>query len=198
MSTSRKQHLNVASGSQAIAAGAGDEYNRQLQQAENQLQKLQLQREEIERKRLEAEEVTNQRQDFIDGQIELLERLDHSVQAVDREIFESRQELKELEEARKTFASHLQTLQGIDPRKWKKTKLSEEVQNALDILETCENDFDEVACSISEGRRRGFLSKPKSATATQESFLNTLRQGLAFNLPIIVLSVIALIIFANR
>lgn len=198
MSTSRKQHLNVASGAQATVPGAGDEYNRQLQQAESQLQKLQLQREEIERKRLEAEEITNQRQNFIDGQIELLERLDHSVQAVDREIFESRQELKELEEARKTFAKHLQTLQGIDPRKWKKTKLSEEVQNAMDILETCEDDFEEIAATISEGRRRGFLTKPRNNAATQESFLNTLRQGFAFNLPIITLALIALLVFANR
>lgn len=198
MSAPRKQHLNVASGSQATAPGAGDEYNRQLQQAESQLQKLQLQREEIERKRLEAEEITHQRQDFIDGQIELLERLEQSVQAVDREIFESRQELKELEEARKTFAKHLQTLQGIDPRKWKKTKLPEELQNALEILESCENDFDEVASTISEGRRRGFLAKPKNSAAAQESFLNTLRQGFAFNFPLIVLSVIALLVFANR
>ena len=195
MSTSRKQHLNVASGSKALAAGAGDEYNRQLQQAETQLQKLQLQREEIERKRLEAEEITNQRQDFVDGQIELLERLDQSVQAVDREIFDSRQELKQLEEARKTFAAHLQTLQGIDPRKWKKTKMPEEVQNAMDTLENCENDFEEIAAEIGEGRRRGFLNKPKT---TQESFSNTLRQGFAFNLPIIVISVIALLIYLGK
>ena len=195
MSTPRKQHLNVASGSKAAVAGGGDEYNRQLQQAETQLQKLQLQREEIERKRLEAEEVTNQRQHFVDGQIELLERLDHSVQAVDREIFESRQELKQLEEARKTFASHLQTLQGIDPRKWKKTKMPEEVQNAMDILENCENDFEEIAAEIGDGRRRGFLSKPKD---TQDSFATTLRQGFAFNLPIIVISVIALLVYLGK
>ena len=195
MSTPRKQHLNVASSSKAGAAGGGDEYNRQLQQAETQLQKLQAQREEIERKRLEAEEVTNQRQDFVDGQIELLERLDHSVQAVDREIFESRQELKQLEEARKTFATHLQTLQGIDPRKWKKTKMPEEVQNAMDTLENCENDFEEIAAEIGEGRRRGFLTKPKT---TQDSFSTTLRQGFAFNLPIIVISVIALLIYLGK
>ena len=197
MPAQRKQHLNVASGSKALAAGAGDEYNRQLQQAETQLEKLQQQREEIEAKRMEAEEITNQRQDFVDGQIELIERLEHSVQAVDREIFESRQELKELEEARKTFATHLQTLQGIDPRKWKKTKLSEEVQNALEILESCENDFDDVASNISEGRRRGFLSKPK-ASAAQESFLGTMRQGFAFNLPIIALSTIALLVYLSK
>lgn len=195
MSSPRKQHLNVASNSKALSAGTGDEYNRQLQQAETQLQKLQLQREEIERKRMEAEEITNQRQDFVDGQIELLERLDHSVQAVDREIFDSRQELKQLEEARKTFATHLQTLQGIDPRKWKKTKMPEEVQNAMDILESCENDFEEIASEIGDGRRRGFLSKPKT---TQDSFSNTLRQGFAFNLPIIVISVIALLIYLGK
>lgn len=192
MSATRKQHLNVAT----AAPRAGDEYNRQLEQAESQLQKLQQQREEIERKRLEAEEITHQRQDFIDGQIELLERLDQSVQAVDREIFESRQSLKELEEARKTFASHLQTLQGIDPRKWKKTKLPEEVQNAMEILEACENDYEDIIATISEGRRRGFLSGPKKASP--ESFANTVRQGLAFNLPIIVLATIALLVYLNR
>ena len=194
MSAPRKQHLNVSS--KTSATGSSDEYNRQLQQAETQLEKLQLQREEIERKRLEAEEITHQRQDFVDGQIELIERLDHSVQAVDREIFESRQELKELEEARKTFASHLQTLQAVDPRKWKKTKMPEEVQNALDLLETCEADFEELSATISEGRRRGFLSKPKTASA--DSFLSTFQQGFAFNLPLIILSLVALIVYLTH
>lgn len=196
MATQRTQHLNVSSAGKNAPAGGGDEYNRQLQQAETQLQKLQLQREEIERKRLEAEEVTHRRQDFLDGQIELLERLDQSVHAVDREIFEARQGLKELEEARKTFASHLQTLQGIDPRKWKKTKLSEEVEFAMEILERCESDFEEIAANISEGRRRGFLATHK--TASNESFSHTLRQGFAFNLPIIILGSIALIVFLGR
>ncbi len=196
MPTQRTQHLNVTGTTKSSATHGTDEYNRQLQQAETQLEKLQQQREEIERKRLEAEEITKRRQDFIDGQIEFLEKLDHSVQAVDREIFESRQELKELEDARKTFANHLQSLQTIDPRKWKKTKMAEEVERALDILETCEDDYEDIAANISEGRRRGLLTGAKSAT--QDSFTQTLKQGFAFNLPILILGAIALIIFISQ
>ncbi|MBK1834239.1 hypothetical protein [Roseibacillus ishigakijimensis] len=196
MSTQRKQHLNVGSAAKAPQPGTGDEYNRQLQQAESQLEKLQRQREEIERKRQEAEEITHQRQDFIDGQIELLERLDHSVQAIDREIYDSRQELKELEEARKTFANHMQTLQGIDPRKWRKTKLAEDLQDAMDTLENCEADYEELSAHLGEGRRRGLFSSRPSGKS--DSFTETLRQGLAFNLPIIVLATIALLIYVNR
>jgi len=196
MAAQRTQHLNVSSAGKSSSLGANDEYNRQLQQAESQLEKLQLQREEIERKRLEAEELTHQRQDFIDGQIELLERLEQSVQAVDREIFESRQGLKELEDARKTFASQLQTLQAVNPQKWKKTKMAEEVESAMSLLENCETDFEDVASNITEGRRRGFLSANK--TVATDSFTDTLRQGLAFNLPIVILGTIALLVYLSR
>lgn len=196
MSAPRTQHLKVTSATGNSLAGGTDEYNRQLAAAETQLQKLNQQREEIERRRLEEEELTLRRQDFVDGQIEILEKLDHSVQAIDREIFESRQELKELEEARKTFASHLQTLQAMDPRKWNKAKMSEEVSNAMDVLERCENDFEDISSQISEGRRRGFLATKKGAT--NETFSHTLRQGFAFNLPIIILGIIALLLFLGR
>jgi DNA repair exonuclease SbcCD ATPase subunit len=196
MAAQRTQNLKVTSPTASSSGGGTEEYNRQLQQAETQLEKLQQQREEIERKRLEAEEISDRRQDFIDGQIEILEKLDHSVQAIDREIFESRQELKELEEARKTFATHLQTLQGMDPRKWKKTKLAEEVQHAMDVLEDCETDYEEISASISEGRRRGFLAGKKGATS--ESFSHTLKQGFAFNLPVLLLGSIALLVFLTR
>lgn len=196
MPAPRTQHLKVTSATGNASAGGTDEYNRQLQAAETQLQKLNQQREEIERRRLEEEELTHRRQDFVDGQIEILEKLDQSVQAIDREIFESRQELKELEEARKTFASHLQTLQGMDPRKWKKTKMNEEVDNAMEVLERCENDFDDISSQISEGRRRGFLATKSGASS--ETFTHTLRQGFAFNLPLIILGSIALLVFLNR
>ena len=46
----------------------------------------------------------------------------------------------------------------------------------------CENDFEEIADEIGEGRRRGFLYQAE-ITTTQESFSTTLRQGFAFNLP---------------
>ncbi|MDP0490854.1 MAG: hypothetical protein Q7Q71_07385 [Verrucomicrobiota bacterium JB023] len=198
MSATRYQHVNIANADSpsSTRGGAGDKYEQQLQAAQTQLEKLQLQREEIERKRLEAEELTQQRQFFIDGQIELLAKLDNSVQAIDRELFEMRQEQKEMEEARKTFANHLQSLQAMDPAKWKKTKIRDEVANALETLERYENDYEDIAANIGQGRARGFLTHRSSPEG--ESFAKTLRQGFAFNLPVIILGSFALLVWLTR
>ena len=118
---------------------------------------------------IEAEEVTNQKPRFhVDGQIELLERLEQSVQAVDREIFESRQELKELEDARKTFASHLQTLQGYrSSQSGKRPRCLRKSKMLSMSLETCENDFDEICLTrLARESRRGFLEQAQKSTTT--------------------------------
>ncbi|MEM9080640.1 MAG: hypothetical protein AAGC74_08120 [Verrucomicrobiota bacterium] len=194
--STRKQHLSIGQSAAESRPAAGSEYDRQLQVAQTQLEKLQQQREEIEQKRLEAEELNQRRQLFLDGQLDLLSKFDNSVHAIDREIFEMRQELQDLEEARKTFASNLQTLQAIDPKKWRKTKLSEDVENAIHILERCEEDYEEIADSIESGRKRGIIGA--SSKSTPDSFAQTFRQGLAFNLPVLIFALIALIVILTN
>lgn len=191
----RTHHLQVSSPEASGRAGDSN-YEAQLQAAQSQLEKLHKKQEEIQRKRLEEEELNLSRSQFIEGQIELSSKLDGSVQAIDREIFDLRQEVTNLEEARKTFASNLQKLQGIDPGKFRKTKLAEDLEQAHELLANCEGDFEEISAQIGEGHRRGFI-KP-SAKAGTDTFSRNFSQGFAFNLPIIILGTIALLIWLSR
>ncbi len=191
-----KQQLKVTSSEPTSKSGKPADYSRELEQAETQLARLQQKREAIEQKRQLAEELSERQQIFVDGQIELIERLDLAVQTIDRELFDARQQQQELTEARKTFAKHSQVLQAIDPKKWKKIRLSEEIENAFGILDQCEDDFEELGSRISQKSSRRFL--PTSLTPSEGSFQAAFMQGLAFSLPLIILGIAAILIFSLR
>jgi len=191
-----KQQLKVTGSESSSKSGKTADYSRELEQAETQLARLQQKREAIEQKRQLAEEQSERQQIFIDGQIELIERLDLAVQTIDRELFDARQQQQDLGEARKTFAKHSQVLQAIDPKKWKKTRLSEELENAFGILDQCEDDFEELGSQISQGRSRRFLATGTSPS--EVNFQTYFLQGFAFSLPLILLGIVAILIFAFR
>ena len=87
------------------SSSESEDFEGQLREAQQQLEVLQHQREQLERQKCEMDDLNQQKEDFINGQIELTERLSGSVTSIDRELFELRQELEDLEQTRQSFAA---------------------------------------------------------------------------------------------
>ena len=66
-----------------------------------------FEREELERQKRHLDELNHRKEEFVAGQIEISERLTTSITSIDRELFELRQELDDLEQTRQSFAAHL-------------------------------------------------------------------------------------------
>ncbi len=213
ISTSRKQHLNVNSSqmeidqtrSNGLTAPINEDFTGKLQEAQHQLEILQQQQAEVERQRIELQDLNKSKEEFINGQVELQEKLTSSVTAMDREIFTTRQELEELEQARVCFVDHLEKVNTLNPDSEDNDTLRQELTRAISVIDLAEDEYEQVVDHFSGGRSASVFSiqsakTKRSVTSNQtvSEFTTTFRNGLAFNLPILILGGIGLIAFLAK
>lgn len=196
-----REETQLEMGSDPYAAAPTEDFEGKLQEAQQQLEYLQHQREELERQKHELENLTRQKHEFVNGQIEMCERLSTSLTAIDRELFELRQELEDLEQTRQSFAAHLDRLENIEPESWPRETLSHELSRSLAMLDQSEEEFEGAVAHFSSGRSRGIFGNGGSSRGTAKKaaadndFMQTIKNGLAFNLPVVVLGALALLVY---
>jgi len=209
MST-RKQHLNVRSSqmemnSQKTASGIdplNEDFTGKLQEAQHQLELLQQQQAEVERQRIELQDLNEGKEEFINSQVELQEKLTSSVTAMDREIFAARQEIEELEQARICFADHLEKVNSLNPDSSNNDALRQDLTRATSIIDLAEDEYEQAVAHFSGGRSASVFgiqsAKTKRSAVSSQSaneFNTTFRNGLAFNLPILILGTLGLLVY---
>lgn len=205
----RKQHLNVRDTQMEMnpqgAIGSSpltEDFTGKLIEAQTQLEQLQQQQAEVERQRQEIQELNDNKEEFIHGQVEISEKLTTAVTAMDREIFAARQEIEELEQARICFADHLEKINQLNPDGWNNESLQQDLTRAISVLDLAEDEFEQACDHFAGGRSAsifgGSVSKPKrtsTASAGDSEFLTMFRNGLAFNLPVVLLGALALLVY---
>ncbi len=174
---------------------SGDDYDGKLQAAQVQLEQLQQQREELERKKREVETLNARRREFIATQVELTERLSSTLTRIDREIFEMRQEIDDLEQCRTCFAGHLSKLQKINPESWTTANLANGLERAMALADHAEDEYSQAADHFSRSRSGSIFQGGRSRRMVSGDFARQFRNGLAFNLPVLLLGAAALIVY---
>lgn len=210
MPTTRKQHLNVrsdqmemeSSRTSGISDPINEDFTGKLQEAQHQLEVLQQQQAEVERQRVELQELNESKEDFLNGQVELQEKLTSAVTSMDREIFATRQELEELEQARTCFSDHLEKIGHLNPDSSDGDTLRQDLTRAISVIDLAEDEYEQAVEHFSGGRSASVFgiqsAKTKRSTANSQSvseFHSTFRNGLAFNLPLLILGALALIVY---
>ena len=207
--TEHTHHIKIRSTQMEIPSSGqtrrgDDDYDRKLQDAQQELERIQHQREELERKKLELEELTSRKRAFVSQQVELTEKLTSSLTLIDRELFEMRNEAEDLEQCRTCFAAHLDKIQKINPENWTRETLPEKLERSGTLIDLAADEYDQAAAHF-EGSRSGAIfgraSKRARGNARNSStgdFVTQLRNGFAFNLPVIVLGSIALIVYLTQ
>lgn len=196
--TQMEMHADGPVGSTAL----GEDFEGKLEAAKAQLEMLQHKREELERQKRELEELNERKKRFLSSQVEMAERLSSALTHIDREIYEMRKESEDLEQTRRCFADHLEKIERLAPESWPKEKVASNLDRAIGILEQAEDEYDQAVEYFQDRRSGGGIFgtgkvKGHSKHGGQGSgeFFGMLRNGLAFNLPIIVLGAIALVIY---
>jgi len=191
--------------SSAGSSNRDEDYDRKLKDAQDELDRIQLQREELERKKSELEELTTRKRGFLSQQVELAEKLTSSLTLIDRELFEMRQEAEDLEQCRACFAAHLDKIQKFNPESWSRDHLSEKLEKASMTIDMAADEYDQAAAHF-EGSRSGAIfgrasKRGRSAgsrRAGSSEFMANLRNGFAFNLPLVVLGGLALFVYLAK
>jgi len=179
-----------------------DDYDDKLEAAQRELERIQHEREELERKKRELEELNARRRTFIAQQTELSDKLSAALTKIDRTLFEIREEAEDLEQCRSCFAGHLDKLEKINADQWSPEVMPEKLGRSTLILDTATDDFDSAAAHFSNSRSGAIFGAPSKRTRAKSGlpseFAVNLRNGFAFNLPVITLGAIALLVYLAR
>lgn len=206
-STEHTHHIRVHPTQMEMQAPEGaatrgnEDYDRKLKEAQEELERIQHQREELERQKQELEEINARKRAFISQHAEMNEKMSSAITLIDRQLVEMREEAEELEQCRASFAAHLSRLGKITPESWTRENVAEKLEHASQSVDRAEDEYDQCAAHFENtgsgsifGRAGGRARKPARVSSRGE-FMENLRNGLAFNLPVIVLGGIALIAF---
>ena len=207
LTETRAQRLNVASPTQMemkaeqtdSAPPITEDFEGKLVAAQKQLEHLHAQQEQIEQQKRELEELNQRKEEFLLGQNDISDRLATSLTAIDRELFDMRQEMEHLEQARECFADHQQKIDSLNPQHWTRDELKSELNRAISMLDHAEDEYEEVMIHFKDGRRAGVCSPTKKSAKKnwndQGEFASQFKQGFAFNLPLILAAAIAYAIY---
>jgi chromosome segregation ATPase len=173
----------------------GEDVEGKLRAAQVQLEQLQHQREELERQKQEVEALNVRKREFVSSQVELSERLTSTLTRIDREVYEMRQEIDDLEQCRACFAGHLAKIEKINPDAWTRDKLAASLERAMAVVDHADDEFTQAAEHFSRSRSGNLFNGVKARRVMSGDFGRQFRNGLAFNLPVLVLGGIALITY---
>lgn len=186
----------------ASRASKPDDYDDKLEAAQRELERIQHEREELELKKREHEELNARRRTFIAQQTDLSEKLSAALTKIDRTLFELREEAEDLEQCRSCFAGHLDKLEKINADHWSPEIMTEKLSRSTLILDAATDDFDSAAVHFSNSRSGAIFGAPSKRTRAKSGlpseFAINLRNGFAFNLPVITLGAIALLVYLTR
>lgn len=175
--------------------------------AQEQLVQLRLQQEEIERQKQHLEALRIKQERFVAGKRDLLEKIGRSAGHVERELYDAQKRVEELALTHDEFRRHLEILKSLQPEKWHRSQVNEELDGALSAIEDAENDFAKGirrlhAMGPQEGVSTGATlnsddTNPtvmSSFSANSDDLQTWLRRGFAFTLPLMGTVLVAIVL----
>ncbi len=129
------------------------------------------------------------------SQVELTDRLSSTLTRIDREVYELREHIDDLEQCRACFAGHLAKLEKINPDGWNRDNLAAALEKAMAIVEHADDEYSQAAEHYSRSRSGNLFNGAKARRVMSGDFARQFRNGLAFNLPVLILGSVALVIY---
>lgn len=178
-----------------------DDFEDKLRESQNRLEELKSEKEKIERQAQELEELNSKKRIFLSSQVEITEKLTNAVTLIDRELLVFRKELHELEQCREAFAGRLNKISKYDPESWTRDNLLPNLERAIVLIDNASDEYESAAQHFSSMRSGEIFGTGKRTRrglpihAETGEFLDQVKNGLAFNLPIITLAFIGFIIY---
>jgi len=179
-----------------------DDYDDKIKCAQLELERIQQEREELERKKRELEALTSRKRAFLSQQVELTEKFSSAITLIDRELYQLREETDHFQQCRTCFAEHLDKIQKHDPEKWSRDNLHEKLEKATLVTDLAADEYDQAAAYFEGTRSGGIFGRPSKggrrkakARAGESEFKAQFMNGLAFNLPVVVLGGAAIVVY---
>ncbi len=118
-----------------------DNVDLKVKAAQEQLLHLRLQQEEIERQKQHLEVLRKKQERFTSGKRDLTDKLSRSVATLERELYDAQKLVEELSMTKEVFNRHLEILRGLQPEKWHRSHVDEELDRALTAIDDAEDEY---------------------------------------------------------
>ena len=173
---------------------SSDPYSSEIEQAQKMLEELRIKKELQQREEEKRRIVEEKRAEFVELRNKVLEKLENAIPNIDQELLGTKQEISDLESAKKHFTSNLKTIEAINPDRWEDEAVVSQTQKFQSLLSKTSREYEQFASILSEGRGRKLQKTALKSLPQMNSFGRDLVRGLAFSLPLII-TIIALFIF---
>jgi DNA repair exonuclease SbcCD ATPase subunit len=179
------------------------ELQSQVQKAQAELAELKRRSDQIERDKLRLEELSRRQDELETGRAEMIDKFTRAMVVIQRETQDAEKRLDQLHNIHEAFTSHQQALEGINPKAWIGLDLSKELSKALSAVEEARTEYSrsrpKLSAEPAAAEARGESGLPAEYeeyyVGGDKGFFYWLKAGLAFTLPLTVLSVLGLLIW---
>ena len=185
---------------------APEHLDEQVQRAQEQLLSLRRQQELIEKQKRELEELSRKQDELQTGRAEMIDQFTRALVTLDRESYDARKRVEQLNAVRESFEQHLSTLEQINPKAWDNADINRDLTRALSAVEDARGEFASSRAIINAQSHHEILAAAPASDAyssifgTPQNFGEWVKCGFAFTLPLIAaiaLAAIALLFLAK-
>jgi chromosome segregation ATPase len=181
-----------------------EDLGEEVQKTNTELEKLKRQLEDIEKQKLRLEELKKRQDELEVGRSEMADKLTRSLVTVQREAEEAQKRLEQLNAIHNSFTQHLRYIEAINPKTWGAVDLPKELSKALSAVEDARVEYMKAQAKIAvEGSPD--IPAPVGLTGAFEQeyayteergFKYWIKSGFAFTLPLQIIGLLGLIIWA--
>ena len=177
----------------------------QVQKAQEALLSLKRQQEQIERQKRELEELSRRQELLQQGRSEMMEKLVRATVILERETYEAKKRVEQLEAIHVSFNVHMDTLEAINPKSWEGLDMTRELTKALSAIDDARGEYANNLPKIapeSDGHggdpvAAGMGYQFDYASEQPKDFMYWLKAGFAFTLPLILVALAFILIFVS-
>lgn len=181
-------------------APINENFDEKVHEAQEQLLRLRHEQELIEKQKAELEHLSRQQERFITGRTVLAEQMNRSIATLEREAFEAEKRVELYLHTKDSFVRHMEIIESFNPERWSRTELRSELSRALSAIDEAEMDF-----NTARSRMAGLLQSNSVGNQTvtgagglisrNSGFRSSFLNGLAFTLPAMIFSLMALLLY---
>ncbi len=180
-----------------------EDFEEKVQAAQEQLLRLRHEQEQLEKQKTELENLSRQQEKFVSGRTMLVEQLTRSISAFEREAFDAEKRVELFLHAKDSFTRHLEVIESFKPEQWSRTELRSELCRALSAIDDAEAEYERSISRLSsfvQTKQGAAIAGAASASIAgrpglSRDFTASFLSGLAFTLPFMIFSLLALLLY---
>ena len=97
--------------------------------------------EALEQEKLRFEELSRQQKEFMQGRVEMGEKLTKALTHLDRETYEAQRRVEQLLVIKDTFNHHLDVIDSLNPEQWNPSDLRHDLGRALGMIDEAREEY---------------------------------------------------------